>query len=112
MPGGTINAGKAVLTLTLDDKKLKQGFAKAERNVRNLGRSMQKAGNFLAPFAAAAGGAMAFLISKASEAQETWGKFETVFGDSTESMRKWAQDTSKIMGRSVITIANAAARFS
>lgn len=66
--------------------------------VTALSGAIKKLLKFGAVAAAIGGAAFAAIISKASEMQETMGKFDVVFGSNSETMKKWSNETADSLG--------------
>lgn len=94
---------KALDNMDRKIERTKNTAAKLQRKFDAVGRSALGMGKRMTLFAtlpiAALGGVM---LKSASEAEETAGKFDIVFGDLAASTRGWIDEQSKAMGRSKI----------
>lgn len=104
-----INAGKAVVQLVVSGKQqVKKTLDGVQARLKRFGSSIRKmgaAGGRLALIgtAAAIGGfsiALKKAINAASDMQQTMNKFNTVFGESSDEMVKWADEIASSFGRS------------
>lgn len=100
MSGKGIRAGKAYIELGLR-AKIDKGLQSAGKKLRSFGGSVAKLG-----LAGAGTGAaiVAPLLMAASQAQEVRSKFDTVFGQNSESMRAWSNQFAGDVGRSRVQI--------
>jgi hypothetical protein len=94
-------ASEIIYKLIADDAALTKSFKDAETRAEKLGKSFTNAGKKLTigltlPIAAAA---TAF-IKLASDAEETNSKFDAVFKDQADTVREWATEYSRAVGRS------------
>lgn len=109
------DGGSIIATIKASVDGLKQGIEQAKSQVngfqqsaKNLSKTMQDTGKKVSsfgksmttyitlPLVAAGGAALKF----ASDAEETQSKFNTVFGDMSETMNDWAETLAKSIGRS------------
>jgi phage host-nuclease inhibitor protein Gam len=109
MAANDIKAGKAYVTLGLKDE-LSKALDRSAAKLQALGSTITGIGAKIA--AVGAGGVAGFvpLINAASDLQETMSKFDTVFGSQSATMKKWADETAKNVGRSKKTIADFASQ--
>jgi len=95
MPG--ISVGDAVLKLGVDTRDLDKGMqglgAKIKQHNKAIGLAMVATGGIILGISAAT-------IRAASDVEEMTAKFDTVFKESAENVRNWADVTAKAMGRS------------
>ena len=96
-----VRAGGAYIELGLR-AKLDKGLQKAAKKLRSFGGTALRIGGGVAGGAAAA---VTPLLIAAATAQEVGSKFETVFGDSTEQVRKWGDEFAGQVGRSRVQVA-------
>lgn len=96
-----VRAGGAYVELGLR-AKLDKGIQKASAKMRAFGTSIAKIGGAVA---GAGVGAVAPLIMAAATAEEVGSKFDTVFGNNAESVRKWGDEFADQVGRSRTDIA-------
>jgi len=115
-----VNAGKAFVELVVKGKEqVNAQLGSVQKRMKAFGGAMKKLGGMLAKAVAAAGaatlGGLAVVLTKgvkaASDMQETMNKFNVVFGENSEVMKKWSDATAGAFGRSKQQIADTAASF-
>lgn len=100
MSFGGINAGKASIILDIRNRTAR-GLTAAERRLQAFGASVSTIGRNLAAVGGAGlVGLFAGPIQSASDLQESFSKFETVFGDQSKAVKEWADNFAKEVGRS------------
>ncbi|MCC9655280.1 phage tail tape measure protein [Rhodopirellula halodulae] len=97
MSGKDIQAGRAAISVWLNDKNVKGQLGKLSRRLRGFGAGLTKIGGALAASSAIA---LAPLVSLAAEAEETNSKFQTVFGEMAGATESWAKKFAGDVGRS------------
>jgi len=107
----SIEAGRAVLKLLLDDKELNKKFAGVQRRMRNVGRNVRSAGLAIGGLGAAITAPFGIAILRAAEAQEVFSKFDTVFGKNRDAIKEWGDEFSAQVGRSEVETAKFLASF-
>ena len=106
---GGIRAGKAFVELLLRDTNYQKGMRKASERLKSFAAGANKissrlfliGGIITAPFIAA--------IKFAADAEETFSKFNVVFGANAAAMKAWSDDFAASVGRSKREIADFAA---
>ena len=104
--GGAIRAGRAFVEIYTDDTKLQKGLLSVRRQLNSLA-------GFAAKIAAglfAVGGAIAapffMAIQAGSDLEEVMNKFNVVFGENAEAVKKWGDEYGNQVGRSKKQIAD------
>lgn len=97
---GDIQAGRAFVSLYVNDSALVRGLMRAQQRLRNLGQSMQAVGAVSVASGAAIVGAFISPIRTASDLQEIMSKFDTVFGQNSEAVKAWGNEFAAQVGRS------------
>ena len=102
---GRIKAGEAYVGLGVRNN-LKAGLNKASAQLKKFGAGLGRLG---APILASGGAIAAALvpaINKASEFQERFSKFQTVFGKNSQAVKEWGDEFAGQVGRSKSDITN------
>lgn len=100
-----IEAGEAYVGLGIRSK-LKQGLAKATARLRSFGAGATRIGGLVAGIGAGIGAAFIPAISAASDFQERFSKFNTVFGEQSAAVKAWGDEFASQVGRSKSEIVN------
>lgn len=100
MSARQIEAGGAFVRLFTKDGELNQGLRRAENRLRQFGQVSQKIGGVMAGTFVAAAAAITPAVRAASNLEEQVNKFNVVFGESRDSVRKWSQEFADGIGRS------------
>lgn len=104
-----VTAGRAFVELVVRGKENVSKELKAvENRLERFGNIVKRMGAMIGRAAmvggvagfAALSGVMVVATKKASDMQETLNKFSVAFGDATESMLAWSDQTAKSFGRS------------
>lgn len=95
-----IRSGKAFIELTLKDTGLAKGLAAAEAKLKGIGDSLVGIGKKIGAVGLAGAAAFVPMVKAAAEANDQFGKFESVFGPLTDEVAKFAKELSDAMGRS------------
>ena len=93
-------AGKADYVLGLDQTKFTAGLKKAQKRFKSVGKSLAKVGAGGLFFGGGLVTGLSGAIGKASDFQEVFSKFETVFADRSKEVKKWGDDYAATVGRS------------
>lgn len=104
MPSRAIEAGRAFMRLTVEDNEFKKRLAGAQQRLRSFGAGVQQIGASFAGFGAALGAPLVAAIKAASDAQETFSKFDVVFGENAAAARKWGDELASQVGRSRVEV--------
>lgn len=96
----TLEAGRALIKLALDDDALRSGLRSTERRIKTIGRNLASAGAAVAGVGAAITAAFIPAIQAASKLQESTSKFNTVFGNASDDVRAWGNALAEEVGRS------------
>lgn len=100
-----IEAGRAFIRLSLTGTaQVKSGIARLTAEMRSFAGFASRIGATLGAISLGAG--FIASIKAASDMQETMSKFNVVFGESAEAMKKWGDDTAAAVGRSKKQIAS------
>lgn len=109
---GLLNAGKAVITLSLiDDKRINQTLASIEAKTKAIGRSMSTVATAGLKMASALAVPFGAALKLASDAAESANRFDAVFGAQAKSAATWAEQTAAAVGRSKVEIKDSLATF-
>ena len=82
--GGTLKAGKAVISLSLSgNEAIQKSLRSIEGRMKNFGRAMSAIGDSALRIGGIFSAGFGVAIKAASDAQETMSKFSTVFGASS-----------------------------
>lgn len=92
-----IQAGRASIAVSLNDKGVKGQLSRLSRRLRGFGTSLLKIGGSLAAGSVVA---LAPLVKLAATAEETNSKFQAVFGEMTAATEAWAKGFASDVGRS------------
>uniref|UniRef100_A0A6M3KU62 Putative tail tape measure protein n=1 Tax=viral metagenome TaxID=1070528 RepID=A0A6M3KU62_9ZZZZ len=96
--------GEFVAKIGADMQGFEKGMASAEKSMGGFAQSFEKhrkaIGIGLAAIGATVIGVGVMSVKAAADAEEMTAKFDTVFKDSAQSVRAWAEETAKAMGRS------------
>lgn len=95
-----IRAGKAFIELTLKDVGLAKGLAAAEAKLKGIGDSLVGIGKKIGAVGLAGAAAFVPMVKAAAQANDQFGKFESVFGPLTDEVARFAKELSDAMGRS------------
>ena len=97
----SIAAGKGHVEIGIRNR-IARGARGVQSDLDKLGKNLRGQARRLASIggtiSAAAIGPLALVIRKASEMQETMGKFGVVFGDAAKSVEAWSDTTADAMG--------------
>ena len=97
----SIAAGKGHVEIGIRNR-IAAGARGVQSDLDKMGKALRGQGARLAKIggtiAAAAVGPLALVIRKASEMQETMGKFSVVFGDASKDVLEWSNSTASAMG--------------
>lgn len=94
MTAAKIVAGEAVVRLSVANR-VREGIAAAERDLAAFSQKTMAIG---AAITASSAGLLTAPLAAASRMQETFSKFNTVFGDSAKEVNAWAMSTSRAVG--------------
>ena len=106
-----IEAGRAFMRLYIDDNAFRRGLTNASRRLKAFGTSVASLGAQLLGVGSALASPLAVAVKFASDAEETFSKFNVVFGDSAEAVRAWGDELAGQIGRSKTEIAGFLASF-
>ncbi len=105
--------GEFVAKIGADMGGFNKGMGNAEKSMGGFAKSFAKhqktIGIGIAAMGAAVAGIGILSIKAAADAEEMTAKFDTVFRDSADSVREWANVTAKAMGRSKLDFMEMAA---
>jgi len=102
---GRIKAGEAYVGLGVRNK-LKAGLKKASAQLKKFGTGIKKLGTPILASGGAIAAALVPAINKASEFQERFSKFQTVFGKNSQAVKEWGDEFAGQVGRSKSDITN------
>ncbi len=111
MAGSAIEAGRAFMRLSIDDKAFRRGLLNASRRLQLFGASVARIGGAFIGLGASLAAPLAFAVRSASDAQETFSKFDIVFGSNARAVREWGDTLAGQVGRSKTDIAGFLAGF-
>lgn len=93
-----VRAGKAFVEVGLKSK-VNEGVRRIQIQMRSIGRSIGSFGKGLTAVGVTGAAALAAPVNAASEFQESFSKFETVFGDNAKAAKKWSDNFANDVGR-------------
>lgn len=97
---GAIRAGRAFVELFAEDSELTRTLKTAQMRIQSFGQSVGRIGAVTFGLGASMVGALAPTITAASDFEETFSKFNTVFGDNAAAVQEWGNVFGKQIGRS------------
>lgn len=100
MSRNDIRAGGAYLELTVKRSKFNQALTDAQKRLQRFGSSMVSVGLGVTAMGGAIVGALAKSVTMASDFEESFSKFQTVFGDNSDAVKAWSDDFAAEVGRS------------
>jgi hypothetical protein len=106
----TLQAGKAVIELSLNDK-VSQELQVFQTKLRKIGSSMQQIGAVGLGMASSLGAPFLVAIKYASDAQESLSKFKSVFAEQADAADDFANRLAKSVGRSALDIRKGMSAF-
>jgi len=111
MAGNQFLLAEAFAELDAEDSKLKAKLAGAKNLVVDFDHTLQAASKTASMFLLGAGGAIAYFVKGAADAQEMLSMFNTVFAENAEDVEDWAKAFSDSTGRAKISLMEFAANF-
>ena len=106
-----IEAGRAFMRLSINDEAFRSGLQRVEARLKKAGQAITNVGARLGAFGAALGAPLLAAVKAASDAQETFSKFEVVFGAQADAVRQWGDTLAEQVGRSRTEVAGFVAGF-
>lgn len=100
-----VEAGRAFMRLSIDNKAFRRGLDNASKRLKAFGLGVTRVGGALVGFGAGLLAPLGLAIRQASDAQETFSKFDTVFGDQAKAAREWGDALAGQVGRSKTEVA-------
>jgi hypothetical protein len=100
-----IRAGRAFVELFADDTKLVRVLNGAKAKLNAFGASVAGIGAAFVGLGATIAAPLGFAVNAASDAAETFSKFDIVFGKQAEAVKAWANEFAAQVGRSRAEVA-------
>lgn len=104
MTAAAVSAGSIGVGLTLADTRFLAGMRKATRSVERMSGSFMALGVAAAGAGAAISAGIGVALKRSSDYEENLNVLQTAFGSLTGDVRKWASETGKAVGRSVLDL--------
>ena len=105
MASRSIEAGRAFMRLYIDDNEFRRGLTSASRRLKSFGSTVAGIGARFTAFGLGLAAPLTAAVKAASDAQETFGKFDVVFGSSAAAAKKWGDELASQVGRSKTEVA-------
>ncbi len=100
-----IRAGRAFVELFADEAPLVRGLNAAKAKLNAFGANIAGIGAAFVGLGATIAAPLGFAVNAASDAAETFSKFDVVFGKQSESVKAWANEFAAQVGRSKAEVA-------
>lgn len=98
------SAGDLFVTFSMRDKGFEKSLKDVQRRLTSISATALSVGKSLAAIGTATVVGFVPAIKAASDFQEAFSKFETVFGDQSQAMRQFANELARQLGRSELQI--------
>ncbi len=102
---------EAFVRLTMQDREFRAGLLASERRLANFAAQADKVAAQARRMLLVGGGALAFFVKQAADAEESADRFRGVFGEMADEVDRFATTTAKAIGRSAIEIRDNLASF-
>lgn len=96
----SLKAGDAFIRFSLNDSQVRKQLKRLQKRFTAIGASLQKLSRIGLKAGAGVAAGMVLPSKAASDLQETMGKFNTVFGDNSKSVKQWSDNFAGAVGRS------------
>ncbi len=111
MGARSIEAGRAFMRLTLDDQEFQRGIKNTTRSLNRLGATIAGFGKRFLALGAGLAAPLTAAVKLAADSQETFSKFDVVFGSSAKAVRVFGDELASSLGRSETLVGSFLAGF-